>query len=388
MKPIKIIHIVTVPLTLVFLRGFLRSLLAKGYEVEVVSSPGPLLDEFGEQEGIPTWAVEMPRKIDPLADLRALRQLVSILKERKPDLIDSQTPKGGLLGTMAGFLSGVPVRIYHMRGLPLETARGVRKQILRTTEWISCHLSHRTLAVSKSMAELAIRELLVSRSRIKVLAGGSGQGVDTEQRFNPDKQGSTTRQDVRNEMNIPPDAIVIGFIGRIVRDKGVIELIDAWKKLDSQGKHLHLVIVGPWEEQDPVPAATRQTIENDPCIHVVGFSSDTPKYYTMMDLVVLPTYREGFPIVPLEAAAMALPVVASSIPGCQEAVEDGKTGLLVPVKDSEALRNAIQYYLDEPSIRIAHGAAGRVRAIAQFRQEVFWEAIEKEYRSLLDSAKR
>lgn len=202
-------------------------------------------------------------------------------------------------------------------------------------------------------------------------------------RFNPDRLATTSRQDTRRRLGIPADAVVLGFLGRLVRDKGILELAEAWRRLREEWPAAHLLLVGPFEAQDPVPRELEASLREDPRVHLTGMDWNTPPLYASMDLLVLPTHREGFPNVPLEAAAMELPVVTTSIPGCVDAVADGETGTLVPASDATALTQAIRRYLRNASLRRQHGVAGRSRVLCAFRQEAIWEALHAEYERLL-----
>jgi glycosyltransferase involved in cell wall biosynthesis len=271
-----------------------------------------------------------------------------------------------------------------MRGLPLMGATGARRRLLWSTEWVACRLAHRVLCVSHSVRAEAVAAGICPPDKIRVLLGGSGNGVDAAGRFDPDAQGERARAATRSRFGIPADATVIGFVGRLVRDKGLVELAAAWRELRGAYPRLHLLLVGPWEPQDPVPAEVERLLRDDPRVHLAGMDWDTPPLYAAMDVVALPTFREGFPNVPLEAAAMRLPVVATRIPGCIDAIADGETGLLVPPRDAAALAAALRRYLDEPELRTLHGVAGRDRVLHEFRQEAIWEALLGEYRELLD----
>ena len=379
----RLLHVTTVPMSLIFFRGQVGYMKSRGFQIQALSSPGPELAEFGAREGVATHAVSMPRQLTPLRDLFAVARIWRRVRRVRPDIVHAHTPKGGLLGMIAAFLARVPVRIYHVRGLPFMTAAGWRRRLLRATERVSCRLAHQVLCVSHSLREVAVEEKLCAPDKIKVLAGGSGNGVDAGGRFNPENSDPGSRRERREAYDIPASATVVGFVGRLVRDKGVVELVAAWRRLREQHPEAHLLVVGPFEERDPVPGDVAESLRSDPRVHLSGMQRDLPPLYAAMDLVVLPTYREGFPNVPLEAAAMALPVVATRIPGCVDAVADGVTGTLVPPRDADALEAAIKSYLADGGLRRRHGEAGRARVLREFRQEVIWQELYKDYCRLL-----
>lgn len=379
---IRVVHITTIPESLNFLKGQVGFMVAHGFNVAAISSPGTELDAFAAREGVPAYAVAMARRITPLQDLISIWRIYRVLRRVRPHIVHAQTPKGGLLGTIAAWLAGTPVRIYHIRGLPFMGATGVRRALLRVTERIACVLSHSVLCVSHSVRDVAVAEGLCAPSKITVLLGGSGNGVDAEGRFNP-RRDPSQREATRASLGISPNATVIGFVGRVVRDKGVVELATAWSALRQRHPNAHLLMVGPFEPQDPIPADVEALLRGDPRVHLTGHVRESSPFYPAMDLVVLPTYREGFPNVPLEAASMELPIVATRIPGCIDAVQDGTTGALVPARDSAALATAIDAYLRDSSLRRAHGQAGRVRVLREFRQEAIWEALRAHYATWL-----
>lgn len=354
----------------------------RGFDVVAISSPGPELDAFGEREGVRVVGVPMPRRITPLRDLASLLRLWRALSELNPDIVHAHTPKGGLLGMLAGTLAGAPVRIYHMRGLPLMTATGFKAVLLTATEKVSCALAHEVLCVSHSLRDVALERRLCGPDRIRVLGAGSGQGVDARGRFDPARSAGA-RERVRAELGIPTDALVYGFIGRIVRDKGIVELAEAWPQLREQLPTAHLVLAGVREPQDPVPPEVLKVFERDPRVHELGFRSDTPAVYSALDVVVLPTYREGFPNVPLEAASMGLPVIATRIPGCVDAVSDGRTGILVEPRDARDLAAAMRGYALAPDLRRRHGEAGRQRVLRRFERTRVWASIAECYDRVL-----
>lgn len=383
MAPRRLIHVTTIPMSLVFLRGQVGFMSARGIDVTAVSSPGPELEAFRESEGVMVASVNMPRRITPVGDLRAVAALHRIISRVRPHIVHAHTPKGGLLGMIAATLAGVPVRIYHMRGLPMSTATGLRRGLLSLTEWLSCRLAHRVICVSHSVRAEAVAARLCPPEKITVLLGGSGNGVDASGQFDPDALEHDAGMVRRRTLGIPDDALVIGFVGRLVRDKGIVELFEAWQRLRGEFPATHLLLVGPFEPGDPVPARVETELRTDSRVTLVGMDWNTPPLYAAMDLLVLPTYREGFPNVPLEAAAMRLPVIATRIPGCVDAVDDGGTGMLVPPRDSVALADAMRRYLRDSELRRTHGRAGRDRVLREFRREAIWEALYAEYERLL-----
>lgn len=377
---LRIVHVFTVPLSLVFLRGQVAFMRARGHELTVVSAPGPELDAFGEREGIRVQAIPMSRRIAPGEDLASLRHLVGFLRDVRPDIVHAHTPKGGLLGTTAAAIARVPTRIYHMRGLPLVTARGTQRALLATTERTSCGLANHVLCVSASLREEALRSRLVRPGKIRVLASGSGNGVDSEGRFNPDGIDPRAVRAFREKIGVD-DAPLVGFVGRLVRDKGIAELVDAWARIRERVPGARLVIGGTFEERDAVPTSVRERLEGDPRVHMLGFVQDTPTFYGALDVLAFPSHREGFPNVPAEAASMRVPVVAARAVGSVDAIVDGVTGTLVPIGDASALAKGIERYLVDRDVARAHGEAARRRMRDSFGRERVWEALASFYES-------
>lgn len=382
-KTVKLLHITTVPETLGFLTGQVGYMKARGFDVHALSSPGEFLVEFADCEQVTVHAITMLRQITPLQDLHAIFQLWRHLCQLGPQIVHAHTPKGGLLGTISAWLARVPVRIYHIHGLPFMTATGYNRLLLWWSEKVSCLLANQVLCVSHSVREVAVSENLCPAAKVKVLLRGSINGIDATGQFNKANMGANVRQETRRKYDIPADALVAGFVGRVVRDKGIAELVAAWKTLREQFPNLHLLVVGPFEPQDPVSPDVEHLLRNDSRIHLTGSDWNTPPLYTAMDILTLPTYREGLGTVNIEAAAMQLPVVATRIPGCIDAVQDGVTGILVQPRNAQALADAIRIYLNDSELRYRHGQAGRDRVLRDFRQEAMWEASYQEYVHLL-----
>ncbi|MBN1877737.1 MAG: glycosyltransferase family 4 protein [Anaerolineae bacterium] len=379
----KLVHITTVPKSLGFLRGQIDFMHWKGLDVHAISSPGEELSEFGQQEGVTIHAITMQRRITPIYDIIALVRLCRLLRHIRPVIVHAHTPKGGLLGMLAAWFTRVPVRVYHIHGLPLMTASGLRRVLLTWSERISCMCAHQIFCVSPSLRQVAIELDLCPENKTTTLGSGTINGIDARSKFNPATLSGQTCEKIRHDWGISATAYVIGFVGRIVRDKGVADLVNAWALLKTQFPDIHLIIAGEFEYQDPIEIETENILHTDPHIHLLGNVRQMPAVYAAIDVVVLPTYREGFGLVLAEASSMELPVVATAVPGCVDAVVDGITGTLVSPHNPEALASAITRYLDNPNLRRRHGQAGRERVLRDFRPEDIWEATYQEYTRLL-----
>ncbi|HZR58093.1 MAG TPA: sugar transferase [Terriglobales bacterium] len=383
----KILFAVTSPLACTFYNaGLLKYLRTAGFEPTLLSSPGANLITVSQHEGAHSIAVPMEREIAPLQDLVSLWRLYRTIRSVRPTIVDASTPKAGLLTGIAAWLARVRCRVYTLRGLRLETATGLKRAVLWAAEWIACACSDRVVCVSPSLRERTIGLKLVSPNKVTVLGKGSG-GVDVH-RFTPDNRNSETTDILRKRLCIPRDAPVIGFVGRFVKDKGIRQLVEAAQEIRKSRPELRLLLVGDFEQGDPVEPAIRRFIETAPEVTRPGFVADTAPYYGLMDVLVLPTYREGFPGVPLEAQASGVPVVTTMATGARDSVIDGETGILVPVGDAKALAAAIDRLLTDTQLRESMGRAGRMRMQQDFRPEVIWNEQVKMYNDLLESKAR
>jgi glycosyltransferase involved in cell wall biosynthesis len=378
-----VLHAGTSPLSAQwFMRGQLRYLRQAGFDVTVVTAPGQGLDQTRIHEGVNGVGIPMIREIAPLRDLFSLWGLWRIMRSLRPDITNVGTPKAGLLCGIAAWLNRVPCRIYTLHGLRLETTSGLERRLLWFCERLACACAHRVISVSESLRREAVAMGIVDADRIEVLASGSCNGVDVARFAASDKLLHRVAS-VRREWNIPAGAPVLGFVGRFTRDKGMAELIRAYDILRVSFPNLRLLLVGDFEDGDPVPVGLRHRIESEPNIIRPGFVRDIEYYYQIMDVLALPTYREGFPNAILEAHAAGKPVVATRATGVVDAVVDGVTGLLVPIGDSEALAEGCARLLKDPKLAVAMGRAGSDRVLNEFRQEVIWEALLQEYLKLL-----
>ena len=376
-------YVVTSPLTVNLLRGQLRYMAAAGFDVTVVSAPGPELDAAAEHDCVSTVPIAMERDLSPGSDWRTFRALRRLMKERRPHIANVSTTKAGLLGGLAARTAGVPVRIYVLRGIRYETASGFRRAMMKFAESVACRAATRALCVSESVRKRLELDGMLTSEGSAVLASGSSNGVDAD-RFAPTGDRVAHGKRLRHELGIPEDAPVVGYVGRFTRDKGLAELVAAHDVLTKVITGVRLLVVGGNEVGDPLPAETRARLKTDRTIICTGYVPDSAPYYHVMDILALPTHREGFPNTVLEAYAAGKPVVATRATGAIDAVMEEGTGLLVPVGNVRELAAALESLLKSPATRKEMGDAGRRWVHRDFRPVRIWRELEKEYRRLLE----
>lgn len=376
------LYVVTSPLTVTLLRGQLRHMAEAGFDVTVVSAPGRELDEVAAAEGVRAIALPMERELAPLADIASLWRLWRLLRRLRPHVTNVSTTKAGLLGGIAAQLAGVPVRIYVIRGVRFETARGLRRALMKFAESFACSCAHRAICVSETVRRNLEIAGVLPEAKAAVIGSGSSNGVDAE-RFAPTPERLARAREIRRQLGIPEDAPVAGYVGRFTRDKGLPELVAAQQLLRRTVTGARLLVIGGDEAGDPLPGETRALLQSDPAIVCAGFVADAAPYYHAMDVLALPTHREGFPNTVLEAYAAGKPVVAARATGVLDAVMDEGTGLLVPVGNAAALAEALDLLLKSPETRKDMGQAGRRWVLRDFRPVRIWRGLEAEYRRLL-----
>ena len=376
-KPHIVIGITSAQTCLV-LRDRLRTLRESGFRVTLVSSPGELLNRTAAQEGIEPVAIPMRREIAPLADLMALLRLCWLLWRLRPEMTEFSTPKAGLLGSIAALLCGVPSRVYFLRGLKLETCAGIKFRILLAAERIAAACSHTVLCNSDSLLKMALVLGVAPQSKLRLLGSGSSNGVDIE-RFHPGPDS------LRGHLGIPSAAEVVGFVGRLTRDKGVPELVEAFDAILAARPNTHLLLVGWFDAaEDAIDPALRSRIQSHPHIHYTGFVADTAPYYRVMDILVLPTWREGFPNAVLEAAASGVPVVTTLATGSRDAVLPEVTGLLIPPGYPVAICESVLRLLCDQEQSRRMGWAARAWVLENYVNERVLGQTAEYYKSLVD----
>lgn len=373
---------ITSPIATRLLEGQLAFLKDQGFEIALVSSPGPQLELFAKREGVRVIAIPIEREISLWKDLVALVRLCALFRAERPDLIDFGTPKAGLLGSLAGLLCGVPHRIYTVRGLRAETVGGFKGFILRSTERIACAASHRNLCVSSSLRRLMIDKRLLHRGKAVVLGHGSSNGVQTRD-FAATASLLSSAEQIRAQLLLC-GVQVIGFVGRFTQDKGIPELIEAFDLLLADHPEIRLLLVGDFEDGDPIDPRIAERIRNDRRIVWVQWTENVAPYYHVMNVFCLPTHREGFPNTVLEAQAAGRPVVTTDATGAVDSVEPQVTGLVVPIANGRKLANALDRLVRDPGLGRAMGERGRARAEMYFDRQIVWRRTFQFYCELID----
>jgi glycosyltransferase involved in cell wall biosynthesis len=370
-RPFHIVIGITHPQTCLTLTGRLRALREAGFRVTLISSPGDLLERTAVREGVAAISLPMQREIAPLADLVSLVRLWWLLLWLRPDLAEFSTPKAGLLGSIAAWCAGVPARVYMLRGLKLETSKGLKRRVLLAAERVAARCAQVVLCNSESMRTQALALGIAPAAKLRILGDGSSNGVDVD-RFCPSLTPGPTPGSggMRKWLGIPAEAPVIGFVGRLTRDKGMPEMIEAFSQILVRQPEARLLLVGWFDQaEDALGEEVRRRIASHPRILCTGFVSDTAPYYRAMDVMVLPTWREGFPNVVLEAAASGIPVVTTVCTGSCDSVVPEVTGLLIPPGYPEAISEAVLKLLANPERRVRMGEAARQWVSMHFSDE-------------------
>lgn len=380
---LKLIRITTVPLSLKVLLRRQLHFMSSHFNVLAVSSPGQMLNEVGAQEGVKTAAVEMTRAITPVKDLKALWQLYRVLKREKPAIVHTHTPKAGLLGMLAAKMAGVPIRLHTVAGLPLMETTGNKRKVLEGVEKLTYNCATQVYPNSQNLAQFILQNGFCSSSKIKVLGNGSSNGIDTEF-FQSSPAIEEAANDLKKQHQITDENFVFLFIGRLVRDKGIEELVQAFIELKRKKRGIKLLLVGPYEpELDPLSAAVEKTINEDKDIICAGFQQDVRPFLQISQALVFPSYREGFPNVPMQAGCFHLPSIVTNINGCNEIIKHGENGLIIPVKNKAALGAAMEQLLIDEVAYNKMKQNARKMIVERYDQQHFWNLLLTEYQEQL-----
>lgn len=384
--PTKLIRITTVPISLkTLLRGQHRFMSQNNFDVIGVSSRGQELNDVQSEEGIEVVELEMTRTISPIQDIKSLWNFYKLCKREKPLIVHSHTPKAGIVGMLGAKLAGVPIRLHTVAGLPLMESTGFKRKVLNFVEKITYQSSNKVYPNSVGLYNFIIENNLTFKDKLKVIANGSSNGIDTS--FFVKTNISVVQQsNLKESLNISPKDFVFIFVGRLVGDKGINELVQAFSEIKNS--HAKLVLVGQFESSlDPLELETLRQIEKNPRIIHVGFQKDVRPYFAIADALVFPSYREGFPNVVMQAGAMELPSIVTDINGCNEIIEDGVNGIIIPVKNTSAILQAMNAIMEDQELYQKLKANSRKMITNRYEQQVVWNALLEEYNTLLKDYK-
>lgn len=376
----KIIRITTIPASLkTLLKGQLKYVTQKGYNLIGVASEGPELDQVALNEGIRVVSLNMTRTISPIRDIISLLNLYALLIKEKPDIVHTHTPKAGTIGMIASFLARVPVRLHTVAGLPLMEAKGGKRILLNIVEKITYFCATKIYPNSYGLRDIIIKSKFTSVKKLKVIGNGSSNGIDTNH-FDPSLISDEEKKSLKSTLNIKLTDFVFIYLGRLVGDKGINELIESFDLLSIKNKQIKLLLVGPYEDDlDPLQVVTKLKIKKNNQIISVDFQKDVRPYLAISNLLVFPSYREGFPNAVMQAGAMGLASIVTNINGSNEIIINNYNGLIIPKKDSNSLSKSMHFFLDNDTKLIDYSKNSRNNIIKKYHCEKVWELIVKEY---------
>lgn len=375
--------------------------MSQFYKVTAISADQKTLEQVAKKYGVNNYHVEMTRQISPIQDLLAVWKLYRFLRREKPEIVHSHTPKAGIVGMMAAWLAGVPNRFHTVAGLPLMEATGLKRKILNVVESLTYRFATKVYPNSFGLQDIILTEGFCLPEKLKVLGNGSSNGINTSH-FNREQLSLESQENLCSALGIQPHDFVFIFVGRLVSDKGINELVHAFKNLQKDLKanmkkvhsaplstvnsplstqEIKLLLVGPLENDlDALLPETLKEIEENTSIITAGYQDDVRPYFALADALVFPSYREGFPNVVLQAGAMELPSIVSNINGCNEIIEEGENGLIIPPKNTTYLQEAMLKLITDQKLYDHLKRNARSRIVQNYEQEVVWNAILEEYR--------
>ena len=359
--------------------------LTRDYDVIGISSPGEELDEISKREGVRVIAIPMERHISPFKDLVSLVKLIKVFKSEKPDMVHSMTPKAGMLCMIAAWITRVPVRVHTFTGLVFPTSTGLKRKILMATDWLTCACATHIIPEGEGV-KMDLLNHGITKKPLKVLGYGNVKGVDLDY-YSRRKEviGKLDELQIRNQ-----EIFTFLFVGRIVREKGINELIDAFNTLHKKYPKTRLWLVGSFEDTlDPISDKARKEIAENEAIHALERKMDTEllAYYAAADCFVLPSYREGFPNTVLEAGAMNLPCIVTDINGSREIISDGYNGLVIPPRNTEALLGAMKAMIENNDIRQSMASVARTVIASKFEQDFVRSCLYNFYKQIISDTK-
>tara|TARA_B100000900_G_C20562706_1_gene709620 strand:+ start:379 stop:1512 length:1134 start_codon:yes stop_codon:yes gene_type:complete len=377
-----------VPISLKYLiKGQMRFMTKNGYDVTMISSDGYEIDDIVKNEKCRHLIFPLTRKITPFKDLEVTYKLYKYLKKEKPEIVHTHTPKAGVVGMLAAYLARVPIRLHTVAGLPLLEANGIKRKVLNFAEKLTYKCSTKVYPNSFGLKKIIKENKFIKADKLKVIANGSSNGIDTSY-FNSDLFSDSKKITLKEDLKIQKEDFVFIFVGRIVGDKGINELIEAFAELSKKKNHVKLLLVGPLEEElDPLERKTKEVIKTNKQIISIGFQNDVRPYFAISDVLVFPSYREGFPNVVLQAGSMSLPSIVSDINGCNEIIENNLNGILIKAKSISAIYDAMFEICTNYTLFNELKEKTRNIIKQRYERKLFWDLLLSEYNSLIKNEK-
>lgn len=380
----KLFRITTVPISLQkLITGQLPFMREHGFDPVMISAEGGEVKQVVEEQQCPHVPLAMTRKITPIADLKALWQFYKLCKLHQPAIIHSHTPKAGIIGMLGGMLARVPVRLHTVAGLPLMESQGPKRKVLELVEKLTYGCATKVYPNSTVLKEFILKSNFCKPDKVKVIGNGSSNGINTAF-FSREKMDAEGLQALRKNLGITRDDFLFVFIGRVVKDKGIQELVNAFTALQKLQPFVKLLLVGPLEQDlDPLEESTLQEIAQNPAIHSIGYQHDVRPYLALSHALVFPSYREGFPNVPMQAGCFELPSIVTNINGCNEIILHGENGLIIPPKSVQALHAAMEKLVADHGLYAYLQSNARRMIVERYEQRYFWELLLQEYQEQL-----
>lgn len=374
----KFIIVTTVPGSLNFFKGQI-GVLKKQFNIEAVSSPQKGLEAFSKLEKIKTYGIHMSREISLLKDLKSLIKLTKLFLSIKPKIVHGNTPKGAFLSMFSSWITRVPYRIYCVHGLRYQGTVGFKRKLLIVMEQLTCFFATEIIAVSIGVRK-SLKEDGVSKKKVSLIWNGSANGINVNH-FKPSLDGVN---ELRIKYNLKPTNFIYGFVGRIVRDKGINEIVEAFTQVNKKYKHTRLILIGKYEDADPIKEKTDFLIKNNKNIIYVGYQKELRPFFNLMDVFTFPTYREGLATSLLEASAMSKAIISSNATGCYEVIKDGYNGRVIPTRSSSKLKEAMIEFIENPLLIKKLSSVSRQSVIEKYEQKFFWKKALETYSKLLN----
>lgn len=384
MKKIKIVRVTTIPLALEKLLENQLSFVKSFYDVIAVSSDEEKLEKYAKTQGIKWYSIEMTRKITPIIDLISLFKMYLLILREKPDIVHTHTPKAGIIGMLAAYIANVPIRLHTVAGLPLLETTGIKRIILNFVEKVTYKCSTKVYPNSYGLKKIILKHRFASENKVKVIGNGSSNGIDTSY-FDPELFSIKDKEVLKSNLNIQKSDFIFIFVGRIVSDKGINELVEAFNLFSKETSKTKLLLVGNFEDElDPISKSSKNIINNNDKIILAGYQNDVRPYFSISDALIFPSYREGLPNVVLQAGAMGLPSIVSNINGCNEIIEDNLNGIIIEPKRMYDILNSFKkiYFNYDFFLKLKLNSRKNIKS--KYDRDFFWKSLIKEYNNLLN----